>query len=180
MNAGIVATRYAKAIYEFALEKGEEKLVYEGFTILINNFSKFPELGIVLNDPTVSAIQKSEVLLTACEKGENKTIQDVIKLILKNGRENYLINIALDYEEYYRKAKGIVIAKLITVEPANDKTKTELMTVLSRVTQNKIEFHTETDPDLIGGFVLEIEDKRLDASVKDQLNRMRIELKQIV
>ena len=176
MNAGVVATRYAKAIYEFALEKGEEDVVYKGFGLLSKNCMRLPELHTVMEDPTVSNKSKSEVLLTACGNSGNKTLRQIIDMILENGRVDYMENIALVYAEYYRKSKGIVIAHLKSVEPADEKIKKELVNVISRITNHRVEFHSQTDPDIIGGFVLEIENNRLDASVKDQLNRLKLEL----
>lgn len=176
MNAGKVASRYAKAIYEFALEKGQEKVIYKNFTRLANSFFKVPDLNLALKDPTISYEQKLKVLLTACGDAKNETLIRILQLILKNGRENQMQNIAMVYEEYYRNAKGIVIARLTTVEPASEKVKKELTDVIGGITKNEVEFHTETNPEIIGGFVLEIGDQRLDASVKDQLNRMRLDL----
>ena len=176
MNAGVVATRYAKAIYEFALEKGEESVVYESLGLLAGNFSRLPELSSALKDPTISAQQKSEVLLTACGNTKSETLRKVIHLVLKNDRVDYMENIALVYGEQYRKSKGIVIAHLTSVEPAGEKMKKELVDIISKITQDQVEFHTQTDPDIIGGFILEIENNRLDASVRDQLNRLRLDL----
>jgi len=176
MNAGAVATRYAKAIYEYALERGDESAVYEGFGLFAENFFRLPELGKALKDPTISAEQKLEVLLTACGNAENETLRQAIQLVLKNGRMDYMENIALVYEEQYRKSKGIVIAHLTSVEPANENAKKELINVISKITQNQVEFHNQTNPDIVGGFILEIENNRLDASVRDQLNRLKLEL----
>jgi ATP synthase, F1 delta subunit len=176
MNTGVVATRYAKAIYQYALEKGEEDRIYEAFVALAGNYLRYPELRTVLKDPTVSDKHKSEVLLTACGSSFGETLRNVIHLILKNGRIDYLENITWVYEEYYRKFKEIVIAKLTTVNSADEEIKKELVDVISRITQHQVEFHTVINPDIIGGFVLEIENKLLDASVKTQLNRMRTDL----
>ena len=176
MNGGIVATRYAKAIYEFALEKGKEDAVYEHFDLLIKNFIKLPELKAVLKDPTISGEQKAKLLLTACGDNADETLRKIIYLILKNGRIDYVESIAIDYRAYYRKAKGIVIAHLTSVEATDKKVKENLEKIISRITNKQVEFRTETDPDIIGGFILEIENNRLDASVKDQLNRMRLDL----
>lgn len=176
MNTGVVATRYAKAIYEFALGKGQEEVVYRDFGVLLKNYFKLPELTAVLKDPTVSLKQKSELLLTACGDPKNETLCQIIHLILKNGRINHLENIALVYEEYYRNSKGIVIAELTTVAPTDEKAKKNLIEVIAKITNNQVEFHTKTDPDIIGGFVLDVKNTRLNASIKDQLNRLRLEL----
>jgi F-type H+-transporting ATPase subunit delta len=76
------------------------------------------------------------------------------------------------YDAVYRKAKGIVTVHLTTVEPANTQIKNELLPIIAQISGGKVDFQTQTDPNLIGGFILEIEDKRLNASVKEQLRIM--------
>lgn len=169
MNAGIISTRYARAIYEYAAEKGKETVLCEGMRSLAKSFAQFPALRGVMNDPTLTAEQKIEVLTIAAGAHLNETLLQGIHLVIKNKRSNYMGNIALMYDQIYRKAKGLVTVQLTTVKPADEKTKAELIAVIAQVTGNKVEYQAKTNPDIIGGFILEIEDKRLDASVKEQL-----------
>jgi F-type H+-transporting ATPase subunit delta len=178
MDTGVISTRYARAIYEYAAEKGNETALYREMQGLAKNFLAFPTLREVMNNPTVAPEQKINVLTTACGMQVNDTLTQILRLIIGNKRANYMENIALMYDEVYRKAKGIVIVQLTTVEPASEKTKEALIPVIAQATGGKIEFHTETNPDLIGGFILEIEDKRLDASVKTQLKITNYELRE--
>lgn len=173
MDAGIISTRYARAIYEYAAEKGIEQVVRGDMQLLVRNFTNYPTLREVMNDPTVASEQKINVLTTACGIHVNETMQQAVLLVVTNKRANYMETIARMYDKVYRKAKGIVIVRLTTVEPAGEKTKEELMPVIARVTKDEVDFQTTTNPEIIGGFILEIEDKRLDASVKDQLNKLK-------
>jgi F-type H+-transporting ATPase subunit delta len=173
MDAGAISSRYARAIYAYAAEKGDETALYKNMHVLITNFSIFPALREVVNNPTVSAGQKISVLTTACGIHADETLKQVVRMVVTNKRANYMENIARMYDVVYRKAKNLVVARLITIDPATEKTKEALMPVISQVTDGQIEFHTATDPDIIGGFILEIEDKRLDASVKHQLNKLK-------
>jgi F-type H+-transporting ATPase subunit delta len=176
MNAGIISTRYARAIYAYAVEKGKETDLYEGMQFLAKNFSQFPALRGIMSDPTLTAEQKMDVLNTAAGIHANETLQQVIRLVVKNKRSNYIENIALVYDEVYRKAKGIVTVQLTTVDTADEKMKESLISVIAQVTDKKVEFQAKTDSGIIGGFILEIEDKRLDASVKEQLRIINYEL----
>jgi F-type H+-transporting ATPase subunit delta len=177
MDTGVISTRYARAIYEYAAEKGNETAVYKEMQLLAKNFMAFPTLRVVMNDPTIAPEQKINVLVTACGMQVNETLKQILRLVIENKRANYMENIARMYDEVYRKAKGIVIVQLTTVEPASEKTKQALIPVIARATGGKVEFHTETNPDIIGGFILQIEDKRLDASVKTQLKITNYELR---
>jgi F-type H+-transporting ATPase subunit delta len=178
MNTGIISNRYAHAIYEYAAEKGEDAVLYKEMQQMAKHFIKYPALRKVMSDPTISSKEKINVLIAAYEVPVHETLKQVIRMVVENGRASFMENIAWMYDEVYRKAKGIVIVHLATVEPISEKIKEALIPIISKETKEQIEFHTETDAGLIGGFVLEIKDKRLDASVKNQLRMMNYKLKE--
>ncbi|MCL1937062.1 MAG: F0F1 ATP synthase subunit delta [Candidatus Azobacteroides sp.] len=169
MNTGIISTRYARAIYAYAAEKGNETIFYEKMQVLEQNFVTHPALRRVMNDPTLSQKQKANVLTIAAGIQVHEMLEQVIQMVVENGRAGYMENIALMYNEIYRKAKGMVIVHLTTAEPVDEKVKEALIPLVSTKADVQVSFHAHTDADIIGGFILEIEDKRLDASVKEQL-----------
>ncbi|MCL1932516.1 MAG: F0F1 ATP synthase subunit delta [Candidatus Azobacteroides sp.] len=175
MDAGIISNRYAKAIFQYALERKEENRLREELKILSEQFLMAPTLKMVLDDPTVSSTMKIDVLTTAAGKEISNTCKQVIRMIVKNGRARYMQSIALMYDKVYRKAKNRVILKLITTEPVSDEMKKELVDLIKR-DDAQVDFDAKTDSDVIGGFILEIEDLRLDASIRNQLNQLRLEL----
>jgi F-type H+-transporting ATPase subunit delta len=175
MNAGIISNRYAKAIFQFALERNEENKLREEFRILSEQFLAVPLMKSVLDDPTVSQAEKINILTTAAGKTISDTYLQVISMIVKNGRTRFMQSIALMYDKVYRKAKNRVILKLITTEPASEDVKKNLVRLVNK-NNEQVDFIAKTDEDIIGGFILEIEDIRLDASIKNQLNQLRLEL----
>ncbi len=176
MDTGRIATRYARAIYEYAAEQKQETSLYEYMEKFIESYLAFPDLKKALANPTVSNEKKTELLLTACGVRDNELLTGIVLMIVKSGRGTYFGNIARVYKNVYRKNKGTVIAHLTTIYPASEKLKTDVIEALNKITGKNIELHSKEDPDIIGGFILEIEDKRLDASVKDQLNQLRLDL----
>jgi F-type H+-transporting ATPase subunit delta len=172
----MISTRYARAIYEYTSGKGNETVLQKEMQVLTKSFVDYPVLRKVMNDPTISSDQKVNILTVASGVHIHETLKQVFRMVVENGRAGYMENIALMYDEVYRKAKGIVVARLTTVDPANEKIKEALTLTISKGTTNQVEFQTKTDPDIIGGFILEIDDKRLDASVKEQLRIMSYEL----
>ena len=176
MDIGIISHRYAKAIYQFAAERKEEDRLREELKVLTEQFLALPLLQKTLNDPTIAADVKIKLLTTAAAGQDiSETCRKAFHLIVKNKRVNYLQSIVLMYDTVYRQAKGMVIMKLATTEPASDDVKNKLVDLIKK-NHDLVEFVTETNTDLIGGFVLEIEDLRLDASVKNLLHQLRQEL----
>jgi len=175
MNSGIISNRYAKAIFQYALERKEENQLRDELQTLSEQFTAVPLLNQVLDDPTLSQDVKIDVLTTAAGKTVCETCRQVIRTVVKNGRERYMQSIALMYDEVYRKAKNKIIMKLITTEPASDEMKSKLVNLVKK-DEKQVDFVAKTDDDIIGGFILEIEDVRLDASIRNQLNQLRLEL----
>jgi len=175
MDSGIISNRYAKAIFQYALERKEDNLLRDELQTLSEQFTAVPLLNKVLDDPTISQEMKIGVLTTASGKTISDTCRQVIRTVVKNGRERYMQSIALMYDEVYRKAKNRIIMRLITTEPASDEMKGKLVDLVKK-DEKQVDFVAKTDDDIIGGFILEIEDIRLDASIRNQLNQLRLEL----
>jgi F-type H+-transporting ATPase subunit delta len=176
MNAGIISTRYAKAIFQYAAGKGDEEQLQAEMKILSGQFTALPLLKKVLEDPTVSSEKKIDVLVTAAGTSPGDTYKQVARLVIKNGRGRYMQNIALMYDKVFRKEKNRTIINLTTTEPANPEIQKALINLIVKDKETKVDFAAKTDESIVGGFILEIEDFRLDASVKNQLNRLRMEL----
>jgi ATP synthase, F1 delta subunit len=171
-----VGKRYAKAIYEYALGKGEETRVYEETKRISDTFSSYTSFSGIMNDPTVSGKEKKKVLVTAAGDNVSDSFKKAINLIFENKRESYILSIALLYQEHYRKQKGIFIAKLTTASTTMNEAQTRLKQIILQHYRLNVDFVKKTDPSIIGGFVLELNDTLLDASVKTQLNRMKYKL----
>jgi F-type H+-transporting ATPase subunit delta len=176
MDTGIIAKRYARAIYLFAADRGDETRLREEMKALSVQFIAVPALKKVLDDPTVPAFEKVSALITAVDNGISDTCKRVLEMVIGNGRAHYMQNIALMYDQVYRKEKNIVVIKLTTIEPASPEMKDALIDLIVKDKNDQVDFAATTNPAIIGGFVLAVEDSRLDASVKNQLSRIKLEL----
>ncbi|GHU92290.1 ATP synthase subunit delta [Bacteroidia bacterium] len=177
MDSSRISVRYAKAAYEFALERGEETRLYEDMKRLSNHFFSFASMSRVMEDPTVSSKEKEKILITAGGASVSESYKKLIRLIIENKREKYGLFIALMYQTWYRKRKGVVITKLITTGGVSEEIKQKVIRMVAEETKENVDLETIKDPDIIGGFILELEDERLDASVKYQLNQLKQQLK---
>ena len=77
----------------------------------------------------------------------------------------------------YRQQKNITRGRLITATAVSPETEAKMKQMVETKTQGTVEFQTEVDPDIIGGFILEYDTYRMDASVKSKLNSILTELK---
>ena len=156
MNAGLIASRYASALLLFASETHEERRVYDDAAALKR-----------------AVLEKDDV--PSCIKKLSEPMQRFLALVIRNKRVEYLPAILHDYRVLYRKEKGITRAWLTTATE-NPELAEKLAELMKRQGLTEVDFKTEVNPDLIGGFIVQVEDKRLDASTASQLKQIRKEL----
>jgi len=157
MDTGLIASRYANALLLFAHEQKAEKRVYEDAEALKQ-----------------ALLSGDDATVQACIEKLSEPMQKFLSLVIRNKRVEYLPAILQDYRVLYRKEKGITRAWLTTAteDPGLAERLAELMKLQGFT---KIDFKTEVNPDLIGGFVVQVEDRRLDASIATQLQTIRKE-----
>ena len=155
--------RYAKALFEFATEKGCDGRVYGQMGKLAAAFVREPELRRVLD----------KLVYAACGGDPGEVLERFAQLVLHNRRERFLQWIALMYREQYRKAHGISTGRLETAVPVTPDTERRLKELIEAQTRGKLELEASVKPDLIGGFVFEMNCERLDASVATQLRSIK-------
>lgn len=185
MDLGLLPSRYAKALYESALEKGLSSGVYEAMRNLESMFNgpDGDRLTATVANPYVDESEKMNLVIAACgnvednQPGVDALVGDFMKLLIKNRRLTLVRGVALAYISLYRKKNGI---RRVTVEWASrpDSTTEEQMKglVQRHIGTDKMEYNSTVNPDLIGGYRIAIDNERLDASVANEFNQLRQKL----
>lgn len=169
MDTGVIAVRYAKALLESAIRLKLEDAIYEEMQMLSTNYIQVPKLRFTIDNPTLGNEKKLALLKTACGGDINDLTVRFLNLVFKEGRESSLQFMATAYLTLYRKHKNIIRGKLITAVPVSEETEAKMKQMVEKRTHGKVEFNTEVDPSIIGGFILEYDTYSLDASVKTKL-----------
>ena len=177
MDIGVISVRYARALLKGAIAERIESKVYQEMQILLNSFLTISELRFTIDNPMLSKDKKRDLLVTACGESISPITRKFLALVLREGREKVLQFIAVSYITLYRRQKNITIGKLITATVVTPAIEQKLQQMVKNRTQGEVEFKTEVDPDLIGGFVLEYDTYRMDASVKSKLNTILTQLR---
>ena len=97
-------------------------------------------------------------------------------LVVEHKREEYFQSISLVYQDLYRKEKNIVISKITSAQPITEAEEERMKNAVKSITTGTIEFEKCVDPELIGGFILNVETYQLDASIKSQLRMVKDKL----
>ena len=141
------------------------------------SYVEVPALRITIDNPILSKSKKQILLETACGDIVNPLTRRFIALVLREDRENVFQFIAASYITLYRKDKNITLGKLVTATAVDSVTEQKMKQMVESKTHGTVEFNTEVEPDIIGGFILEYDTYRLDASVKTKLRRILTEFK---
>lgn len=176
MNSGMVSMRYARALFNYALENKVEDAVYAEMKNLSESFVKQRNLRATLDNPVLSTKNKFELIKTAGGSSVSQEYVRFIELVLHQKREKNLQTISLGYLDLYRNYKNISIGKLITACPIDKPTIDKIKQLVTLKRTGVVDFETKIDPSIQGGFVLYIDTYRLDASVASQLQRIKSQL----
>lgn len=177
MDIGVISVRYARAFLKSALEKSLEDQVYQEMKLLAESYIQVPDLKFTIDNPMLHKDQKLSLLETACGGQCTELTKRFFKLVLDGGRENILLFMATSYISLYRQNKNIISGKLITATTVSPEVEERMKRLVESKTQGTVEFQTETNPDIIGGFVLEYDAYRMDASVQTKLKAILKQLK---
>lgn len=176
MDLGVISIRYARALHKSAVQTGCDDAVYTDMKALLQAYAIVPQLRRTIDNPMLDGDTKEKVLSAACGTPNELTLR-FVKLVIKEGRETVMQLIASSYITLYRKQKNIIHGRLITATPVSPATEQKMRQMVETKTKGTVEFLTEVNPDIIGGFILEYDTYRMDASVKSQLNNILKQLK---
>lgn len=174
MDNGKISVRYARTLLRYANEQHCETAVYEGLTRLTENMEgALTQFNEALSNPLVETDKKKKLLLAAIGDPVHPCLTDFLEFLTEKKRENKIFLIALKYQEMYRKEKNLLKAKVTTAAELDDTTLEKIRRFVETNFHCGVEMHVEADPTLIGGFVLDIENDRMDASIAGRLNLLK-------
>lgn len=173
MNTGVISKRYAKALYEFAEGSKKKEQVYHEMSLMANSYLQVPDLRKALDNPLLSMDAKIDLLCNAAGGNVSDELKRFFSLVLKEHREKFMQFMACSYIDLYRRENNILIGRLITATPVNKGIEDRMRMVIEKTTHGTVEFETEVEPSIQGGFILDIDFNRLDASVATQFKRIR-------
>ena len=171
MDIGVISVRYARALLKSATEAKLEGQVYNDMQLLAKSYLDVPILRHTIDNPMLAKEKKQMLLETAIGGAQASALSKAfITLVLKEQRENMIQFMANSYVTLYRQQKNIILGKLTTATGVSPAIEQKMRQMVESKTQGVVEFETQVDPEILGGFVLEYDTYRMDASVKSKLN----------
>lgn len=195
MNTGIIATRYATALLKLVEETGSGELVAAQVQVIEKALDEVPDFRRAVDDPAVAAVQKISLFESSLKDSMAQELHKFLELLIRNGRIGDVRLVLTTFVTEYYRSRHIKRARLVVADPAlldpeptpSDPVPVEgslrqaqrltlesrLRDLIEKQTGCRLILKTEVNPSLIGGFVFEVEDMILDASVSRQLDVIR-------
>lgn len=174
MNNPRLAGRYAKSLIDLAKELDQVDVICTDMKFVQSICKSNPDFVSVLRSPIIKPGTKEKIIETITKDRVTVTTSSFIRLLVRKGRETNLPEIADAYIEQVNTLKDIHHLKITTAVPVSEAIKNEIATkVKSFIPYQNIEIETLVNEDLIGGFLLEIEGKLVDASILRELTDIK-------
>lgn len=168
-----IAKVYAKALLEIGAEKNNADILEEELRETAGSLSSDKDIWGFLISPRVSKKQKAETLEKAFQGKVSETVVSFLLLLVRNDRPQFLPEISLRYRDFNDARKKLLRAKVSSAVKLGDPELKEIRTWLMGLGYSDCVLENTVDSELIGGIVIQYGDKRIDGSMKKQLEKLK-------
>jgi F-type H+-transporting ATPase subunit delta len=170
-----IAKRYAKALFDLAVEQNVLERIKADAELINEVCASNRDFMLVLRSPVIKDVKKIKIIKGIFSDHIQKMTLSFLNIITRNRREAFIPEIASQFIEIYKEYKNIITAHLTTAVELETSVSTKINSLLKQQTKAEIELHEDIDESIIGGFVLEFDEKQYDSSVVKYLQNLRKE-----
>lgn len=171
MGQSRIPVRYAKAFFILAKEKNMLDVFRKDMDV-VAACCKTDVFKAVLESPVISTSKKEAIFSEIFKAFVNDKTLAFLNLILKNKREVYLPDVARDFDDLYRAEKNIKTVTFTTATTIDDTLRKHVVTIVKKYYNAEIELNEKVKSEIVGGFILQVDDQRYDASIASKLKDM--------
>jgi len=177
MQAGSLARRYAKAVFDIGSQQGDLQKIGNDLRSLAKAMTESPELGTALSNPAIRRGDRKKVVEALLQRiGVVTTSRNLVYLLLDGERLSALPAISRSLDKMIEDKAGRVSADVISAKPLDASQLSQITTALEKLSGKKVTISKREDPDLLGGVVAKVGDTVYDGSLRTQLRTIRDEL----
>lgn len=175
MKQSRASIRYAKAYLEVANDRNSLDQAAADMLAIQETVAASKELSGVLENPMTSPILKKSIL-DELFKDLSEATKDLIRVLSENDRLELLDDIAERFVGLLAKHRAQVrVTLVIASADQQDALEKTVLNLLKEQGYANVILKVELDPELIGGFVLKLDDLLYDASVAGKIKRVKKE-----
>jgi F-type H+-transporting ATPase subunit delta len=173
------ASRYVKSLIGLAIEKNVLENVHNDMQLFAKVSEENRSFNIMLKSPVIPHHKKSDILEKLFKSKVNPLTMGFFDIITKKNREPLLPAIAREFHNAYNEYKGIRKATVTSASPLDANLRTQFNDVVKKLSnKSQVELVERVDPEMIGGFVLNVGDRQIDASIKNKIKSLKVKFSQ--
>lgn len=170
-----VAARYVKSLLDLAVEKGVLDVVHQDMLLFSRVCKENRAFTVMLKSPVIRHEKKKSVLSKIFSGKVNPLTMAIIEIITRKNREPILPAIADEFHNAYNEFKQIGKATITTTIPMDKSLRESIEAMVKKLSDKKqVEIAEKVDKELIGGFILNVGDRQIDASIKGKLRQLSL------
>jgi F-type H+-transporting ATPase subunit delta len=173
------ASRYIKSLLDLAIERNVLEEVHNDMVFFAKVYDDNKAFALMLRSPVIPHDKKREILARIFKGKVNQLTMSFLDIITKKNREPLLGAIAKEFHNAYNEHKGIGKATVVSAVPLDGKLRGEFENLVRKYSEKKqIELVERVDPEMIGGFILNVGDRQIDASIKNKIQALKVKFSQ--
>ncbi len=173
MQGTRAASRYAKSFIDLSIEQGTLEKAYGDMQTIADLCKTNHDFVTFLKSPLIKTDKKQAVLKEVFAGKLDKLTDSYIQLITAKKREVFLEQIANEFVNQYKEKKKILTAVVTSASGLDETTRKKVMELVKGGSASEVVLEEKIDKNLIGGFVLRVGDKQIDASIARKLNLLK-------
>lgn len=175
MKGTRASVRYAKALIDLAAEQNQLDKVYADMKMIVEVCRESRDLALFLQSPVIKTDKKQAALKLTFSGKISPVTEAFIRLLTAKRRESFLVSVAEEFVEQYKTRKKILTAIITTASGLDEDLKKKVLELVQKSASSEqagVELIEKINPDLIGGFTIQVGDKRVDASLAKQVRKL--------
>jgi F-type H+-transporting ATPase subunit delta len=170
-----ISSRYAKSLLDLCNTPQEQDAAFADMQLVQSAIDGSRELQLFLHNPVVKKDKKVKVLETIFGASVSKTTMGFITLLTTKGRESLLGEMATSFVHQFKAIRNITEGSVVSAQPLDAATRAQIQAHALKMAGGNVELVEKVDPEIIGGFILNVADRQMDASVADKITKLRRE-----
>jgi len=176
MNQSKISVRYAKAFFSLVKDSNTFDVQKKDIETLLQYIQEVPELQFLIQNPVIKSHEKIGLFRETFRNSFSELTFTFINFVLESRREEYLAGMCRYFLHLLKAEQGIQPAELVTAVPIDEKLRQSIIHMISRKFKRRVELNEKVDKEIVGGFILRVDDQQIDASISSKLNRIKNEL----
>lgn len=169
----LIAQRYAKAIFDLALEKNVLEDTRADMELIRSVCGENKDFRLLLKSPVIKSEKKMRIMESLFKGKISELSLRFLLIITRKKREKVIADIAGEFIEIYKEFKHIFTIRFSSADAISDEIRKAVIALMEKQTGGTVDLIEEVKKELVGGFVLTYDDYKYDASIAYQLRKMK-------